>query len=183
MESYYENRPSLWISPVGNWGEGRLQLIQIHTDEEIHDNIVAFWVPSSIPEIGVPLSFDYRMSWHHFSDGGRPPAGRVVSTRTALGKMWGLKKFVIDFAGGTLESLSADQPLTGVVNVGSNAELIEQHLSKNRVNGRWRLVFEIGPIKKTPEEIKTMQNPVELRAFLKLGEDVLTETWSYVYEP
>ena len=30
MESYYENRPSLWISPVGNWGEGRLQLIQIH---------------------------------------------------------------------------------------------------------------------------------------------------------
>ena len=52
LESNYENRPSLWISPVGNWGEGRVELIQIPTDKEVYDNIVAFFVPSKLPEKG-----------------------------------------------------------------------------------------------------------------------------------
>jgi glucans biosynthesis protein len=37
--------PSLWIEPLGDWGRGSVQLIEIPTDDEIHDNIVAMWVP------------------------------------------------------------------------------------------------------------------------------------------
>jgi glucans biosynthesis protein len=185
MESHYENRPSLWISPVGDWGEGGVELIQIPTDKEINDNIVAFFVPSRLPEPGQPLRFDYRMCWHYFSDGGRPPAGRVFATRTAKGKKEGIRKFVVDFAGSQLESLPADKPLQAVVNVGPNAELVEQQLSKNRVNGRWRLVFQIRMVgeKGEPKTDRKTTDPVELRAFLKLGQDVLSETWSYVYQP
>ncbi len=180
IESNYENRPSLWIAPVGNWGDGRVELIMIPTTEEIHDNIVAFWVPATPPPVGKPISFDYRMSWHYFADGHRPPAGWVVASRTAEGKTAGTRKFVVDFTGGELASLSADQPLEAAVHVGSNATLIEQQLAKVRQNGQWRLVFQIAP---KGGATPGWKDPVEIRAFLKKGPDVLTETWSYVYLP
>jgi glucans biosynthesis protein len=180
IESNYENRPSLWITPLGNWGDGRVQLIMIPTDEEIHDNIVAFWVPSAPPPMGKPATFDYRMSWHYFSDGSRPPAGWVAASRTAAGKSESTRKFVIDFTGSELLALPADQPLEAAVHVSSNATLIEQQLTKVPQNGQWRLVFQINP--KNDADTARME-PIELRAFLKKGSDVLTETWSYVYLP
>jgi glucans biosynthesis protein len=182
MESHYENRPSLWVSPTSDWGEGRLELIQIHTEEEIHDNIVTFWVPSNLPEPGEPVVFNYRMSWHYFSDGVRPPAGLALATMTAAGKSTGSKKIVVDFGGKMLESLPSDKTIDAVVDVGAGAKLIEKQISKNRVNGRWRLVFEIALEDQTGKD-KAIKDPVELRAFLKLDQDILTETWSYVYEP
>jgi glucans biosynthesis protein len=185
LESNYENRPSLWISPVGNWGEGRVELIQIPTDKEIYDNIVAFFVPSKLPEKGEPLSFAYQMVWHYSSEGPRPPAGRVVSTRVAKTKVEGARKFIIDFAGNQLDTLAADKPVEGVVTVGSGAKFMEQQVYKNRFTGGWRLVFQVLPdeaLSADKDRPKT-KDPVELRAFLKLGDNVLTETWSYAYEP
>src|SRR5262249_52761894 len=45
LESEFERRPSLWVEPIGDWGEGAVHLIEIPTKEEIHDNLVAFWRP------------------------------------------------------------------------------------------------------------------------------------------
>ena len=148
LESNYENRPSLWISPVGKWGDGRVELIQIPTDKEIFDNIVAFWVPASLPEKAEPLNLAYQMSWHYSSDGSRHPGGRVVATRIGKNKLEGAKGegarvFIIDFSGGQIESLSQDKPLEGIVNVGPGARLIEQQIYKNRFAGGWRLVFRV----------------------------------------
>ena len=44
-EARYELRPSAWIEPVGDWGPGRVELVQLHTPDETNDNIVAYWVP------------------------------------------------------------------------------------------------------------------------------------------
>ncbi|MGC3777969.1 glucan biosynthesis protein, partial [Escherichia coli] len=49
---HYERRPSLWVEPVGDWGEGEVQLIELRTDDEIHDNIVAMWVPKAPARAG-----------------------------------------------------------------------------------------------------------------------------------
>jgi glucans biosynthesis protein len=185
LESNYENRPSLWIRPAGNWGKGRVELIQIPTDKEVFDNIVAFFVPSKLPEKGEPLSLAYQMVWHYSTDGPRPPAGRVVATRTASTKVEGARKFVVDFAGGQLDSLPAEKPVEAVVTVGSGAKFMEQQVYKNRFTGGWRLVFHIlldEAFSAGKDRLKT-NNPVELRAFLKLGDQVLTETWSYAFEP
>jgi glucans biosynthesis protein len=130
--------------------------------------------------VGKPATFDYRMSWHYFSDGSRPPAGWVAASRTAAGKSESTRKFVIDFTGSELLALPADQPLEAAVHVSSNATLIEQQLTKVPQNGQWRLVFQINP--KNDADTARME-PIELRAFLKKGSDVLTETWSYVYLP
>jgi len=185
LEARYERRPSVWVSPIGKWGDGRVDLIQIPTDSEINDNIIAFWVPHRSPQPGGEYSLSYGMSWH-YPGSGRPPGGRVVATQTGKGKENGVRKFVLDFSGGRLESLPADKPLTAVVSVDPKARLIEQQLHKNRVTGGWRLVFQIHA-----EESGSMDRvlppnrrpPIELRAFLKLGESALTETWSYAYQP
>ena len=184
LESNYENRPSLWISPVGGWGQGRVELIQIPTDKEVYDNIVAFFVPSKVPEKGEPLSFAYQMVWHYSSESPRPPAGRVVATRVARTKVEGARKFVIDFAGAQLDSLPADKPVEGVVTVGPGAKFVEQQVYKNRFTGGWRLVFQILPDEalSVDRDRPKAKDPVELRAFLKLGDNVLTETWSYACE-
>jgi periplasmic glucans biosynthesis protein len=185
LEARYEARPSIWISPVGKWGNGRVELIQIPTDKEINDNIIAFWVPDRLPEKGQPIWFSYRMLWH-YPGPGRPPAGRVVATRIAKGRSDKAKVFMIDFAGERLESLPADKPLTAVINVEPRARLIEQQLYKNSVTGGWRLVFQIGFEDPSSLEkvLPAIRRPVvELRAFLKLGDNALTETWSYAYQP
>jgi len=185
LEARYETRPSVWISPVGKWGEGRVELIQIPTDTEINDNIIAFWIPERLPEKEKPLWFSYRMHWGYASS-NRPPAGRVIATRLARGKDAKTRKFVIDFVGERLESLPPDKPLTAVVTVDPRAKLLEQQLYKNSVTGGWRLVFQLSF--EEPSSIEKVLPPgkrpaLELRAFLKLGDNALTETWSYAFQP
>ncbi len=60
---YYEKRPSLWVEPLGDWGEGSVQLIEIPTDDEIHDNIVAFWAPKADAKAGASYNLKYRLHW------------------------------------------------------------------------------------------------------------------------
>jgi glucans biosynthesis protein len=97
----------------------------------------------------------------------------------------GGRKFIIDFAGTRLDSLPADKPVEGVVTVGPGAKFVEQQVYKNRFTGGWRLVFQILPDEalSADKDRPKAKDPVELRAFLKLGENVLTETWSYASEP
>ena len=185
LEARYETRPSIWISPTGKWGPGRVELIQIPTDKEINDNIIAFWVPERLPGKNQPIWFSYRMIWH-YPGPSRPPAGHVVATRIAKGRNDKTRMFVIDFAGERLDSLPADKPLTAVVTVEPRAKLIEQQLYKNGATGGWRLAFQIGFEDPSPLEkvLPAIRRPVvELRAFLKLGDNALTETWSYAFQP
>lgn len=184
LESKYETRPSLWLTPTGEWGEGRVELIQIPTEAEINDNVIATWVPNNIPSKGEPVNFAYKLSWHFPNN--QSSGGHVVSTRIAKGRGEKAKKFVVDFEGGRLESLPADAAVTAMISVDSKAKVIEQQLYKNRVTKGWRLVFQVnfeepGSIDRVMPAAKRPAS--EMRAFLKLGESALTETWSYAYQP
>jgi len=185
LEARYDIRPSVQISPAGKWGPGRVELLEIPSPNELNDNITAYWVPENVPGPGNPLVLDYTMSWHS-PDGSQPPGGRVVSTRTAVGASPKSRIFVIDFAGRDLEAMPPDKPLTAVVTTDERSPLLEQQLFKNRVTGGWRLVFQI----QLPEPgslsalLPDRRRPLELRAFLKgTNNNVLTETWSYAFEP
>ena len=46
-DQHWERRPSLWIEPLGDWGEGAVQLVEIPSESEINDNIVAYWRPKA----------------------------------------------------------------------------------------------------------------------------------------
>lgn len=175
IETRAERRPSVWVEPNGDWGPGRMELIEIPTDSDVNDNIITSWVPDALPKPGEPFAFSYTMYWYG-DDTTRPPAGRTVATRRDRGTAKEAYRFVIDFAGKKLEAIPADRVLRGVVSVApaEAGELLEQHVMKNPVTGTWRLVFQMRP---------KSADPVELRAFLDRGGDTLTETWSYVVLP
>ena len=63
LVAHYERRPSLWIEPLGDWGAGAVMLVEIPTDKEINDNIVAFWRPAAPLLAGQEHQFDYRLHW------------------------------------------------------------------------------------------------------------------------
>jgi glucans biosynthesis protein len=63
LEAHYERRPGVWVQPISNWGLGNVILVEIPTEEEIHDNIVAFWRPAAPLAPGKAHSFSYRLLW------------------------------------------------------------------------------------------------------------------------
>ena len=99
LEAQYEKRPSTWIEPTSNWGAGSVQLIEIPSDRETNDNIVAFWRPRDPIPAGKPWTTSYRVRWNQ-TPKLTPDAGVRCSRRTA-GPSWDGKRklFVIDFEG------------------------------------------------------------------------------------
>lgn len=184
LEAYYHQRPSLWISPVGAWGAGRVELAQIPTDKEIHDNIVAYWVPKQLPEPGVPLRFEYLMRWFGQSQ-GLPPLASVAATRTAAGEAERSRLFVVDFEGKRLNDIPADGRVGVDLTLSKNAALLDKQVYKNPITGGWRLAFriQIDPESTLQKVLPDKPQPVELRAYLQQGADILTETWTYTYLP
>ena len=173
-EALYERRPSAWIEPVGSWGEGRVELVQIPTPDETNDNIVAYWVPQVAATPGKPLDFAYRMRWQL---AGTAPAkkGWVAQTRRGRGfvrKPDGDINYVVDFDGPGLRALAPGTDIEPVIWVDANAEVRERNLFKNHVSGMWRMTVRI----KRNDAAK----PVELRAYLKQDQATVTETWSYI---
>ena len=63
-EARYELRPSLWVEPRGDWGDGHVELVEIPSDREIHDNIVAYWQPATSLPAGKAAEFSYRLRLH-----------------------------------------------------------------------------------------------------------------------
>jgi glucans biosynthesis protein len=176
LEARPDLRPSTWVAPRGNWGPGRVELVEIPTNRETNDNIVAYWVPRQPLPAGVPHTFAYSMAWYS-DDKTRPPGGRVDDSRRDRAGERGAHRFVIEFVGRELEALPAETVLQGVVTIGSGpgqGELVEQRVEKNPVTGGFRLVFQVRP---------ATDQPVELRAFLQQGQSALTETWTYLLVP
>jgi glucans biosynthesis protein len=168
LEAAYQQRPSGWVEPVGEWGEGAVHLLELPASDEGLDNIVAFWTPTGEVAAGEERRYQYRVTFA-LELAGRPPAGQVVATNSTPSPLEGGRRFLIDFAGGPLDALGADAEVVAEVSTSAGAvrNVVTQH---NPFIGGWRAFFDLEP----PAE-----GGAELRAFLRSGSDVLTETWSY----
>ena len=93
------------------WGKGSIQLCEIPTDDEIHDNIVAMWVPEKPVPAGAEL--DARLSpllgrRRAVPAQARPRASRrgsAAAASPACRGPKGVRKFVVEFLGGPLATL------------------------------------------------------------------------------
>ena len=107
---YYDRRPSLWVEPKGDWGKGAMQLVEIPTDDEIHDNIVAMWVPEKPASAGANSSSAIACTGWPTSPIPTDLA-RCVATRLGNGgqpgkpRPKGVRKFMVEFLGGPLAHL------------------------------------------------------------------------------
>jgi glucans biosynthesis protein len=182
LEARYERRPSVWVSPQGDWGKGHLELVQLPSETEYNDNIVAYWVPERAFERGDSVKYAYTLAWHS-ARYARSHEGFVAATRIV--KKPGGAMFVIDFAGDDLKAFLVDKTLAPDVWVSRGARVTGTQLMRNNVTGGWRLVLHVQWDKEwiTDELLPNQKPAVEFRAFLKDKARAVTETWSYTYLP
>ncbi|MDM0030869.1 glucan biosynthesis protein D [Variovorax sp. J22P271] len=177
---YYEKRPSLWVEPIGAWGEGEIQLIEIATDDEIHDNVLACWVPKAPASAGSSVTLKYRLHWSA-EEPFPSPLARCVATRMGRGgqpgrpRPAGVRKFMVEFAGKPLESLASGvKPELVLTAARGKFSYVFAEAVPNGVPGHWRAQFDF-----TPEGGEA----VDMRLFLKNGQQTLSETWLYQFQP
>ena len=180
MEARYELRPSMWVIPENDWGKGRAELVEIPSDSETNDNLVAYWVPEKAMKAGSKATYKYRL--RSFDDHLPENVGaKVIRTRIGWGANPGQaeppppskRKFVIDFRGGELDNLSPDAPVEAIMQQSSGAisELSVRRLPDGRT---WRASFKLDP---------EGDKYADMRLFLKLRDQRLSEVWSYVWYP
>jgi glucans biosynthesis protein len=176
---FYERRPSVWVEPLDPWGEGAVHLVEIPTDDEVNDNIVAYWCPQQRMLAGEHRVFRYRLTW--LDDIAYPDnLGWATATWTGLGgrpghkRPTGVRKFVIDFQGRVFAGLGRDDGVEVVVSVSRGTVVNDYTHPVVDQRERWRALFDLEA---------TGPEPVEMRAFLRRNGTALTETWVYQYFP
>ncbi|BAU90760.1 glucan biosynthesis protein G [Methylorubrum populi] len=180
LEAGYERRPGYFVEPEGAWGEGSVVLMELPTDNETADNIVAFWRPRQPYRVGAPVRLAYRIRAHTGEE--LHPNGKVVNTfiaepaasgaarRTADATALRSRRFLIDFGGGALKTLLDDPSPPEIVASASAGRIVATSIVANPHVGGFRAALDVrldGP------------GATELRAYLRKGDQALTETWSF----
>lgn len=173
----YQNRPSYFVEPVGDWGEGRVELIELPTPDETNDNIVASWIPAVSPEPRKPFSYAYRIT-AGLDMPRLAPNGHVAHTfeapARALGSSEpndpGARRFLVDFAGGDLGYYVNDPSQVEAVATTSAGRVLRATVSANPHIDGLRAIFDVA--------VKP-GDTADLRLFLRAKGRTLTETWTY----
>jgi glucans biosynthesis protein len=180
---FYDRRPSLWVEPRGEWGKGAIHLVELATDDEIHDNIVAMWVPAEPAVAGSDFHFAWRLHWLADEPFFPGDLARVVATRLGNGgqpgqpRPKGSRKFLVEFLGGPLTNLpkGVRPELSVEVSRGKLGDYQLVEAVPDEVPGHWRAQFDLVGVEG--------KDPVEVRAYLKLGDKIVTENWMFQYHP
>lgn len=173
LHAQYHRRPSAWVRPVGDWGAGSVRLIEIPTDTEFSDNIVAFWEPANPLKTGEAVEFAYDVLWYGEKN-EIPPLGRVVGTRTgAVRGQPRARQFMLDFAGPGIETGAGFNP--EVIVTVARGKVSHQTDEYNPFQHTWRVAFEVAA--------DDGAEAVELRVRLRKGGGVCAETWTYCWTP
>jgi periplasmic glucans biosynthesis protein len=168
LEASYERRPSVWVEPLGNWGDGPVRLLEIPTTRETNDNIVAFWQPRGGLRAGQPFRISYRLHWST-DPGPRNGVGRIVATRIGSSFDGRRRLFVIDIEGAGVSSEGLKVALSS-----SAGKVANPVIQPNPVINGLRASFEFD----------TDDVPLaELRLVVMKNGKAASETWLYRWTP
>ncbi|EOD9027979.1 glucan biosynthesis protein G [Enterobacter hormaechei] len=181
LDDRYDLRPSAWVTPKGDWGKGKVELVEIPTNDETNDNIVAYWTPDQLPEAGKEMNFKYAITFSRDEDKLHAPDNAyVMQTRRSTGDVKqsnlirqpdGTLAFIVDFAGQDMKKLAPDTAVTAQASIGDNGEIVENAVRYNPVTKGWRLTLRV--------KVKDPKQTTEMRAALVSNDKPLSETWSY----
>jgi periplasmic glucans biosynthesis protein len=177
-EANYHRRPSAMVRLEQGFEAGRILLVQLPTNNEFLDNIVAFWSLPGAVDGGTRLDLKYRLTL-----GGPAIAqrglGQVVNTFVGrdvidASSMAGQYRFIVDFSGACLDQLKADAPLAATISSHQGTTVLGHQLHRIDEAGVWRLSILAQA---------DADSPLALRSSLNIGGRHLTEVWSYELEP
>jgi glucans biosynthesis protein len=165
-DTHWEVKPSLWIEPIGDWGEGDLRLLEIPAAAETNENVIAQWRPKTGMGAATTFSIAYRQFWC-WTPPSRPPLASCVSSRR--GKVGSLQRFAVEMAG----DLFADQVKAAAATADVHAapgKIVSIRLFPNKDRRSVRVVFDLDPGSETYSE---------LRLTLSVDNQAASETWLY----
>lgn len=177
-EAQYHRRPSQWVEPLSDWGPGHVELVEIPTPDETHDNIVAYWVADDTLDAGESRRLHYR-TFTLNSQPEKHTLGRAIRTRHGSAAGPGQtdssaseqRQFIVDFQGGALTDIAADQPVELDISTHQGKALMPQVTPLS--NGGWRASFRL------PDSGQSS----DVRLRLTLNGEPVSETWNYVWYP
>ncbi len=188
----FDKRPNAYLEMLGDWGEGAIELVELPTDREFTDNIVAMFVPAKKPQPGDRLAFNYKIHWSGKDPGkdtgkdpGNSPLVRCVATRANKGYRYNSKdvrasssalkrQVIFEFAGEALAKLKPSQ-------IGLKATLSRGLLLDQKIVPRPKA--EPGQIQVILVVDADGEPPVDIRLHLELGGKRLSETVLYQMHP
>ena len=139
-EAMYHLRPSAWIQPEGDWGQGEVRLIEIPVENEFNDNIVSFWQPKAVMAAGSRHDFQYRLTFAALAPDDAPLAkvrqvrnGRSINAKSH-------RSFVVDF---DLSLFGDDLPEAKVTTTAG--EIVHSYIKPLPDQKVLRLAFEYDP--------------------------------------
>lgn len=168
----WERRPSLWIEPLGEWGEGAVQLVEIPSDSEINKNVIAYWRPKAAIPAAAEFPFGYRQSWC-WQPPHRPAVAAVSGSRVGAVPGGRKRRFAVDFAGEALAAgvVPADLKASVTAAPGKVERLRTFAYPERRT---LRVSFDLDP---------GGDGHSELRVLLEGGGQPISETWLYRWTP
>jgi glucans biosynthesis protein len=166
-DQHWEKRPSLWIEPLGEWGQGGVQLIEIPSESEANDNILCFWRPKQPLAAGSETSFAYRQFWC-WDPPERPKLARAMTSRSGRG-VGKRRRFFVDFEGEIFAKAETTGELkANVTTAGGKIAFVRMFPSDDKKS--MRVLFELDP----GNDLSS-----ELRLVLEAQGKPVSETWLY----
>lgn len=172
LEARYEKRPGLWVEPLGSWGAGSVQLVEIPTEDETADNIAAFWRPAEVWQAGQSVKVAYRLHWGDESPAPKPSL-RVISTRTGATRIGsaldGRRHYAIDYEGTASDAvIEALKPVVKASAGQVSPVRLDRFPDNTGENRRLRVSFDFAP---------PPVGTADLRVELRRASHVVGEIW------
>lgn len=167
-DQHWELRPSLWIQPLSDWGEGSVVLVEIPSDAEINKNIICFWRPKAPLAAGHEVAYSYRQSWC-WTPLDRPAVATVTDTRDGDIEGGRKRRFLVEFSSEAFADLQRTADLKIMLS-GSAGTILAVRTFASPVNKTFRVHFDLDPGSETL---------IELRLVLEQGGKAASETWLY----
>jgi glucans biosynthesis protein len=164
-EAKYHQRPSMWVTPTGDWGPGRVELLELPSETEGGDNIGAYWVGSEPFAAHSHRTLKYRLT---FGDGPTDHQQDLQVVDTRISAAGDITNFELEFAGAT--KLASAEGLSPKVTC--DAGTIENISSALGSDGHVLLRFGF-----RPADVEKSN----LQAQLGTGTAPVSEKWSYLW--
>jgi periplasmic glucans biosynthesis protein len=192
---HWERRPSLWIEPYSTWSPGReqkpwgagaVQLIEIPSESEVNENILAYWRPKE-PVAG-ETAFSYRQFWC-WTVPGEPPLARCTGTRIGKGSGGKRRLFLVDFTGEAPFAPGIAPDSLRLALTASPGTIVQPKPDAPPVkrDPQFRPLVYAYPERKTVRAVFELdpggETACELRLVVKAGDQHVSETWLYRWTP